>query len=568
MYLPQTSHEFMQLPWSSIQPFYQELAARSLEESNVDQFLADWTTLTQLWSEAYQRLYVASTVDTTDPQAERAYYDFLDYIYPNVQDAEQTIKGKLLASGLQPSGFAVPLRILRAESDLFRQENLPLLAQELKLGMAYEKIAGAQTVQWEGQELTLLQLQPVYQDPQRERRERAWRLAAERQLADREAINDLWGRMMDVRRRLAANAGLPDYRAYRWQKQLRFDYTPQDCEVFHRAIKTVVVPAALKLYEKRRRQLGVERLRPWDLEVDPLSRPPLQPFKSVSELEAKTAAIFHKVDPQLGEYFEIMRREGLLDLDNRPGKAPGGYCTDFLVVRRPFIFTNAVGVHDDVQTMLHEGGHAFHIFEASRLPYYQHFQIPLEFMEVASMAMELLASPYLTADRGGFYTPADAARARLEHLERSLLFWPYMAVVDGFQHWAYTQPEQGGDPQQCDAMWAELWQRFMPGVDWSGLDDELATGWQRKAHIHTDPFYYVEYGLALLGAVQVWRNALHDQPGAVAAYRRALSLGYTVPLPELYVAAGAHFAFDAGTLRQAVDLMLATMEELESQQAF
>jgi oligoendopeptidase F len=299
--------------------------------------------------------------------------------------------------------------------------------------------------------------------------------------------------------------------------------------------------------------------------VDPFNRPPLQPFKTVTELEQRTEAIFRQVDPQLGEYFEIMRREGLLDLDNRVGKAPGGYCTDFLVVRRPFIFTNAVGVHDDVQTILHEGGHAFHIFEASHLPYYQHFQIPLEFMEVASMAMELLASPYLTAEQGGFYTPADAARARLEHLERSLLFWPYMAVVDAFQHWAYTHPE-GSDPEQCDARWAELWQRFMPGVDWSGLEDELVTGWHRKAHIHTDPFYYIEYGLALLGAVQVWRNALQDQSAAVVSYRKALSLGYTVPLPELYAAAGARFAFDAGTLQEAVDLMLATMDDLQRQQ--
>ncbi len=553
--------------WPRIQPFYQELGERSLDASTVSQFLADWTALTKLWYEAYQRLYVASTVDTTDQDAEQRYNDFLDHIYPNVQEAEQGIKEKLLASGLQPDGFEVPLRILGAEAELFRPDNLPLLAQELKLGMEHEKITGAQTVQWEGEELTLLQLQPAFQDPDRERRERAWRLAAGRQAADRGAINALWGRMMELRRQLAANAGLPDYRQYRWQKQLRFDYTPQDCQVFHRAIEQVAVPASRVLYEKRRRQLGVDRLRPWDLEVDPQGRLPLRPFETVPELEAKTSAIFRQVDPELGEYFEVMRREGLLDLDNRVGKAPGGYCTDFPVVRRPFIFTNAVGVHDDVQTLLHEGGHAFHVFEAGHMPYFQHFQVPLEFMEVASMAMEMLASPYLTVDQGGFYSPAEAARARLEHLERSLLFWPYMAVVDAFQHWAYTHPG-GGNPEQCDAKWAELWERFMPGVDWSGLEDDLVTGWQRKAHIHTDPFYYIEYGLALMGAVQVWRNAMADQPRAVADYRKALSLGYSVPLPKLYAAAGARFAFDSETLGEVVDLMLEVIDELESQQAF
>jgi oligoendopeptidase F len=372
--------------------------------------------------------------------------------------------------------------------------------------------------------------------------------------------------MMGLRRQIAANANLPDFRAYMWQKRLRFDYTPEDCYRFHRAIEAVVVPAASQIYEKRRRRLGVESLRPWDLDVDPLSRPPLQPFQTIPELEDKTSAIFHRVDPALGEYFEIMRREHLLDLDNRKGKAPGGYCTEFLVIRRPFVFCNSVGVHEDVQTLLHEGGHAFHVFEASRLPYYQYFQIPYEFSEVASMAMELLASPYLAQEYGGFYTRAEAARARIDNLERSLLFFPYMAVVDAFQHWAYLDPEQGADPARCDAQWAELWGRFMPGVDWSGLEQEMVTGWQRKAHIHTDPFYYVEYALALLGSVQVWRNALQDQAAAVAAYRRALALGYSVPLPQLFAAAGARFAMDAGILGEAVDLMLRVIEDLEAEQ--
>ena len=297
--------------------------------------------------------------------------------------------------------------------------------------------------------------------------------------------------------------------------------------------------------------------------MDPFGRPPLHPFASMAELEARTSAIFHAVDPQLGEYFEIMRREYLLDLDNRKNKAPGGYCTDFPITERPFIFANSIGVHDDVQTLLHEGGHAFHVFESAALPYCWHMQIPWEFMEVASMSMELLAAPYLALDFGGFYTPAQAARARIEHLERSLLFWPYMAVVDAFQHWVYENPAAAIHPANCDSAWADLWRRFMPGVNWSGLDQEMCTGWQRKAHIHTDPFYYVEYGLAQLGAMQVWANALRDQAGAVAAYRRALALGDTASLPELFSAAGAHFAFDAGALSQAVGLILRTVEDLE-----
>jgi len=404
----------------------------------------------------------------------------------------------------------------------------------------------------------------VYQNPDRRLRERAWLLAAQRQLADRDAINALWIKFLDVRRQLAANAGLPNYRAFRWKQMLRFDYTPADCVSFHRAIQQVVVPAATRIYEKRRKRLGVGTLRPWDLEVDALGQPPLRPFSTTDELERKAGAIFWCVDAQLGGYFETMRREKLLDLGNRKGKAPGGYCTQFPIAKRPFIFANAVGLHDDVQTLLHEAGHAFHAFEASHLPYHQQWEVGMEFAEVASMGMELLAAPYLPAQEDSFYSEPEAARARVEHLEGLILFWPYMAVVDAFQHWVYENHAAAADAQNCDRAWAELWQRFMPGVDWSGLDDAMVTGWHRKLHIYRVPLYYVEYGLAQLGAVQVWRNALQDQSDAVAHYRAALSLGGTVPLPELYAAAGAKFAFDAETLQEAVTLIETTIEELQT----
>jgi oligoendopeptidase F len=244
--------------------------------------------------------------------------------------------------------------------------------------------------------------------------------------------------------------------------------TPEDCRTFHQAIEEVVVPAAQRIYERRRKRLGLDTLRPWDLDVDPLGRSPLRPFKDVAELEEKCATIFNKVDPQLGKYFELMRRQKLLDLDNRKGKAPGGYCTDFALSKRPFVFMNAVGMHGDAQTLLHEGGHVS-ILRTTALPYHHQLSVGMEFAEVASMAMELLAAPYLPASQGGFYSEKDAARARIEHLEGSILFWPYMAVVDAFQHWLYENPQMASDPANCDAQWDSLWLRFMPGVDWSGL---------------------------------------------------------------------------------------------------
>jgi oligoendopeptidase F len=332
---------------------------------------------------------------------------------------------------------------------------------------------------------------------------------------------------------------------------------------FHQAIEKVAVPAARRLYAKRQKQLGLDKLRPWDLYVDPLGREALKPYQTITELEDKVSTIFHRVDPELGGYFDIMRTKGLLDLDNRKGKAPGAYCNNYDMVRLPFISENAVGLHADVATLLHESGHAFHVFEEAHLPYYHQLQVGMEFNEVASMAMELLASPYLVASEGGFYSEKEAARARVEHLEEDIVFWPYMAVVDAFQHWAYTRPVAAADPDNCDQKWAELRQRFSIGVDWSGLEDIMVTGWQSKQHIFEVPFYYVEYGLASLGAFQVWRNALKDQKAAVAAYRRALALGGTVPLPKLYETAGARFAFDAKTLQEAVGLAEEMIEKLE-----
>lgn len=565
--LPATVQEFMTWSWQDIQPYFTELVQRLLSVESLPDWLADWTRLSDLVNERYARLNVAVTVDTTDAEAEARYNAFLEQIYPLAQAADQQLKQKLLESGLEAPNFALPLRKMRTEAALFRQENLPLLTEERKLASEYNKIIGAQTISWEGEEVTLQQLRKVYQSPERAARERAWRLAAERQLADREALNELWGRSLHLRLQLAHNAGYADYRQFRWQQMLRLDYTPEDCLRFQEAIERVAAPAATRVYEKHRRRLGLASLRPWDLDLDlyPLEQPPIPPYGDPAVLEEKTEGVFTRLDPQLGEYFRIMRREGLLHLPNQKGKAPGAYCTAYPVLRRPFVFMNAVGLASDVRTLLHESGHAFHNFERLALSYAQQRNPGLEFAEVASMAMELLASPYIGAEQGGFYAGQDERRFRLAHLEHILVFWPYMAVVDAFQHWAYTHPQEAQEAAACDAQWLSLWRRYLPGVDWGGLDDEAATGWQRKQHIFRYPFYYVEYGVAQLGAVQVWRNALQDPVKALEDYRGALRLGGTASLPELYQAAGARLAFDAETLGEAVALVEQHIEALEQE---
>jgi oligoendopeptidase F len=561
--LPKDPAVFMQWDWTLLKPFADELVTRPLNDTTIEHWMEDWSDLNRIISEMYARLFVATTLDTSDQQAQKRFNGFLDDIFDPFQVANQALKLKLLACGLQLAEFEVPLRNLRLEAEIYREENVELLAEEKKLVNEYDAIIGAETVLWEGQEVTTTQLEPILLRLDRAEREKAWRVGMERRLQDRQRLGALWSRMLDLRGRIARNAGFADYRSYRWKQLFRFDYTPENCLQFHAAIEKVVIPAASRLYEQRQEQLGISNLRPWDLHLDPLGRQALKPFQSVAELETKVSSIFHRVDPQLGDYFDAMRLNGLLDLENRKGKAPGAYCNNYDMVRKPFIFGNAVGLHADVSMLLHESGHAFHVFEEAHLPYYQQLPVGMEFAEVASTAMEFLASPYLLSCEGGFYTETEAARALIELLQEDLLFWPYMSVVDSFQHWAYTHQAQACEPQNCDQKWAELWQRFMPGVDWSGLEDILVTGWQRKQHIFEDPFYYVEYGLAYLGAFQVWRNAMDDQKGAVAAYKQALALGGTVTIPQLYATAGARFTMDEEILVEIIELIENQIVKLE-----
>ncbi len=562
--LPRSADDLKEKPWSDLQPFYDDLEQRPLTTESLGAWLTDFTRLSELISEYGARLHVAVTCDTTDAEAERLFNTFVEQIEPQAEAAEQRLKEKLLASGLEPDGFAVPLRNLRAEVDLFRAANLPLITEEEKIKIRYNKIIGAQTVRWDGQEKTLRQVELFLQDADRAVRERAWKAISQRQLEDRGALNDLWREVFSLRQRIAVNAGKANYLEYAWVDRKRFDYTPADNQQFLDAIAAVVVPAAQQIYERHRQQLGVETLRPWDLTVDPSGEAPLRPFADSDELKSRASTVFHNLDPQLGDYYDLMWHGDLLDLDNRKGKAPGGYCTQFALVKRPFIFMNSVGLHGDIRTLMHESGHAFHAFEKFKLPYNMQRPVTAEFNEVASMAMELLTTPYWPREQGGYYLPAENARAQVEHLEKIILFWPYMAVVDGFQHWAYTHGDDALNPDRCDATWAALWDRYTPGVDYSGLEADKADGWHRKQHIYRYPFYYVEYGMAQLGAVQIWANMLRDQPGALAAYRRGLALGGTAALPELYAAAGAQFVFNPQTLGAAVDLIMRRIAELEA----
>jgi oligoendopeptidase F len=556
--------------WESFAPFYEELQQRSPGPADAHEWLRDWSRLTALTHEAGALVYINKTLDTTDPQREEAFLAYVENVEPKLRLAEQALKERLLAlvdAGADlGEGMAQIIRHMRTEAELFREQNVPLFTELAKLSNEYDNITGGLQTEWNGETRNLNQLGALLQEKERPVRERAWRAISDLWLGQREALNGLYGKMLGLRRQVAANAGLPDFRAYVFREYGRYDYTPEDCYTFHDAIEEAVVPAASRIYRRKQEQLGVERLRPWDVDVEPGTAPPLKPYQGQDELIHRSLELFQKVDAPLGRHFAVMADEELLDLDTRPGKSLGGYCHDLPLRKRPFIFMNGVGIHDDVQTLLHEAGHAFHYFEAAaRQPFVWQAHAPMEFSEVASMSMELLAAPYLTREHGGFYTPAEAARARIGHLEGILLFLPYMAVVDAFQHWVYTHAEEAMNPTACDETWDRLWARFMPGVDWSGLEDARMTGWHRKLHIFHAPFYYVEYGMAQIGALQVWRNALNGQQGAVADYRSALSLGGTESLPDLFAAAGAEFHFSTPMVSTLVELVEETIDRLESE---
>ena len=562
--LPKDSTQMRDWSWDQYVPFFDHLETFDLNPTNISNWMKYWSDLSELVGEVGTSVYVSTTVDTMDEEAKERYHKFLEDISENVSSRNQKLKIKFLDSGLSPDDFKIPLRGIKSEVSLFSKDNLPLLTSDAKISKEYDAIIGSQTVKWENEEITITQLSPTMLETDRDKREKAWKLASTRRLQDRNSINKIWERVLKIRMSIAENSGYEDYRAWRWEYLKRFDYTPEDCLTFHESIEKVIVPLANKLLEKRKVALGLDKLKPWDLSVDIFGRDALVPFENADELEDKCHNIFNSVDPELGNHFAIMREKELLDLGNRKGKAPGGYCTEYPFQRLPFIFMNAVGTHSDVQTMIHEGGHAFHVFESADLPYSSQRDVGMEFAEVASMAMELLASPFLAEKDGGFYSDDDSARARIEHLEKVIMFWPYMAVVDAFQHWAYTNPDKALKSDNCDAEWTALWERFQMSehIDYSGCEDIIATGWHNKLHIYHVPFYYVEYGMAQLGAIQIWGNSLNDDKKAIRDYRAALSLGGNATLPQLYEAAGARFSFDDKTLEYAANLIEEQIKDL------
>jgi oligoendopeptidase F len=563
--LPASPSAFADATWPAIAPYYDRLASAPLSASSVEEWLGAWSRLEELVGEAGTLAMTAYTGNTADPALEAAYLRFSTEVFPQMEEQQVRLAKRLLDLGWSRPDLEVLLRQFRTDAEIFREANVPLFAELEALGANYQKLTGGLTVDWDGERKTIPQLQPHLQSADRAERERAFRLGAEAYVAKRSEMAGLFDRMYVLRQQAARNAGFPDYEQYVFQAKHRFDYTPEDCRRFHAAVEATVVPAVERLHAERRERLGLDRLRPWDLGVDPEQRPPLRPFGTTNEFVTHARRIFGAVDDELGAQFALMADEELLDLESRQGKAPGGYCTKLPYRGRPFIFMNAVGVADDVSTLVHEAGHCFHAFLAQTQPYIWQRGTGSEAAELASMSMELLAAPHLEAP-AGYYTAFDARRAQVEHLEDVLISLPHIASVDAFQSWIYSSGD-GGDADARDRAWLEIRARFERGIDWSGLEAERVARWYRQLHIFEYPFYYIEYGIAQLGALQVWRRSLQDPAGAVAAYKRALALGGTRSLPDIYAEAGARLVFDAGAMGELVGAVEQRLAELRDELA-
>jgi oligoendopeptidase F len=548
--------------WGEIEPLFETLLQEGGDIQSVEaleSWLLKQSELGAVLDEEYSRRYIAMTCDTEGKEKEKAYLHFIEGIMPKTQPYWDRLNRAFLKSParmqLDPKRYAVLDRDIENDVKLFREENIPLQTENSKLAQQYQKICGAMTVAFRGEEKTLQQMAPYLEENDRALREEAWRLVSARRLEDAKAIDDLLDKMIEVRQRIAKNAGFANYRDYIHQAKARFDYTPEDCFAFHEAVEKEIVPLLARVREERLTDLGVDSLRPWDLGNDSKGRAPLRPFKETQRLEEGCQKIFDAVSSDLGSQFRMMRENGLLDLDSRKGKAPGGYQSTLEEIRYPFIFMNAAGTDRDVYTLLHEGGHAFHAFAARQDPLLFYRHAPLEFCEVASMTMELLAYDHLEA----FYDRNDAERSRRHHTEQLLAIFPHIASIDAFQHWLYTTDDPSANARE--AKWLELDARFGPGVNWTGLEKQHRSVWQRQLHIFQVPFYYIEYGIAQLGALQIWLKSKSDLESAIQQYRRGLALGGSRPLPELFETSGAKFDFSTRTIAPIAE---AIREELDS----
>lgn len=517
-------------------------------------WILDWSELNSVLGEVSCRRYVAMTCDTKDEKAAKAYADFVENIQPVINEYDDKLNKKLMAHPSKDAlkgEFGEWFKGVQVSLDLFSPDNIPLETEENKEIQAYQKITGGMSVEFEGKTQTMQQMATYMENTDRGLRERAWRAMWERRLKDKDALDGAFDKLFKIRKEIARNAHCRDFIDYIFLAKHRFDYSPADCEAFHESIEKLVLPLLKEIYKKRAQKLGLEKLRPWDLDVDPLNRPALKPYSSGAELIEKVDRIFESIHPQAGKWAREMQAQNLIDPDSRLGKAPGGYQIGFDESRLPFIFMNSACTDRDIYTLLHESGHSFHQFALANQPIVAYRDVPAEFAEVASMSMELIGMSNLKPFYGDDHETI--SRSILGELTDVIWLFPWVASVDSFQHRIYSFPEHTASDRTD--IWNEIMDRYDAGIDYSGLEAVRGNLWQKQLHIFECPFYYIEYGIAQIGALQVWANFKKDPKKAIDDLFRAESLGSSRPLPELFAAANIKFDFTPKTLEPLMQVV-------------
>lgn len=548
--------------WEGLEPYFRNLDERVINSlPDLEQWLKDASELEAVISEDACWRQIKMTCDTENKELEEAFTFFMMEIQPKIQPYSDKLNKKLVDSPftkeLDQKKYFTYLRNVRKNIELFRVANIPLQAELSVMQQQFGVISGKMTVEVNGQEYTLQQAAKFLEDPDRNIREDVYHKINGKRLQDKKELNDLFSSLLKKRHQVALNTGFENFRDYRFAELGRFDYSKEDCYQFHEAVKLHVMPLVNQIYEIKKKKLGLDTLRPWDVEAEPAGIQPLRPFKNGGELTEKTIACFDELKPFFGDCLRKMKTMGHLDLESRKGKAPGGYNCPLAESGAPFIFMNAAGQLDDVTTMVHEGGHAIHSFLAHELELTGFKEYPTEIAEVASMAMELFSMNHWHVF---FDDKEELKRAKEQQLERVITIFPWIATIDKFQHWIYENPDH--TEEERAAQWVSILEEFSSAViDFSGLDEYRKFAWQRQLHLFEVPFYYIEYGIAQLGAIGLWQQYKQDSEAAIKNYITALKLGGTKTLPELFKAAGLQFDLSPAHIQQ---LMLFVKQELDN----
>jgi oligoendopeptidase F len=559
--------------WDDVKPLYEELLDRSIDNADeLKQWLIDRSELESYLSENFAWRYIRMTCDTANEELVNRLNFFISEIQPPMtahgNDLDLKAVNSPFLSQLTDDGYDVMVRGMKKAIEIFRDENIPLQTELQTEERKYGAIVGAMTVSIDGQEMTLPEASDRLQSTDRAVREEAWRKIWERRYQDHEVLDQLFDRLRTLRHQIAVNAGFANFRDYSFAALGRFDYTPNDCFNFHKSVAESVVPLLNELARERKQKLNrsdvsVEPLRPWDTKVDVEGRPPLKPFATGDELIEKAITCFDRLDGddqphELGDDLRIMRAMGHLDLESRKGKAPGGYNYPLEEIGVPFIFMNAMSSLRDLVTMVHEGGHAVHSFLTRDLPLKAFRNPPMEVAELASMSMELLSMDHWDVF---FDNPSELRRAKRQHLESIIETLPWVATIDKFQHWVYENPTHTDADRREN--WLRIYNQFADSVtNWDGFAFYQEYIWQRQLHLYEVPFYYIEYGIAQLGAIGVWRNYRRDPKAGLEGYKKALSLGYKAPIREIYAAANVPFDFSRERIRELMNFVWEEIQKL------